>query len=122
MIRPCTEQEAVDILNSDGVTQRIGFEVTNLLRGEPHIINDRMFALFKPSGTIMEVHLGQSRKNWKYIHQDIDDGLEYLANQGYVKVITSVTAKLKTTLNLLAKHGFKETGRNDDKVFLACQL
>lgn len=123
MIRSATEQEALAVLNSDGVTQRIGFEVTGINRGKPYLVNNRLVAFVTEiNPKVIEVHPAQSRKNWKFIHKDIDDLLSYLVNQGYQEVITSITAKLKTTINLAKKHKFIEVAEYGDKVFLRCQL
>lgn len=87
------------------------------------LINNRLIALFTHiNADVMEVHLAQSKKNWKYIHEDIDEGLKFLVNQGYSEVITSITAKLKTTINLIKKHGFIEVAEYGNKVFLICHL
>jgi hypothetical protein len=123
MIRPASHDEALAVFNSDGVTQRVGFEVTSINRGDPFIINERLLVLFTDiNPKVIEVHLAQSRKNWKHLHDDIDEGLKLLVNQGYQEVITSVTAKLKTTINLIKKHGFIEVAEYGDKVFLRCHL
>lgn len=122
MIRPASEAEAVAIINSRGVTERVGHKVDGLNRLKPFIVNERMLLMLAYHDNYVEAHIAQTRDNWEHIHTDITKSLEEIANQGHKEVRTSVTAKLKTTINLLLKHGFSKIGRDNEEVFLVCHL
>jgi len=100
--------EAIGILNSDGVSDRLNAKAEKIHRGMSYIINDRMLLILMDLGDqIAEAHIAQSKSNWPSIHEDIETAIEFIANLGFVEIYTNVRSELKKTINLLTKHNFR---------------
>ena len=114
MIRPASESEAIEILKSKGVIERLKVKPEHIHAGELHLVNDRMLLLLiEQTDKAVEAHIGQSKEHWKHIHSDIDEALRFIVNLGYSEVWTNVRQELKTTINLLAKHDFELVSQID---------
>ena len=114
-----TEQYAIDILNSEGVLNRLKVAPQKIEKGDLYLINDRMLLILLPLDQgMVEAHIAQPRKEWKHIHDDINESLIFIQGLGYNQVYTNVRSELKTTLNLLLKHGFEKIDQIENEVIL----
>lgn len=117
-----SESDAIAILNSGGVIDRLKVSPCRIEQGDLYLINDRMLLILIDHGCSVEAHIAQAKRNWKYIHKDIDEALIFIQSLGYNQVYTNVRNELKTTLNLLRKHDFKEVDKAKDEVILLWEL
>jgi len=118
-IRPATKDESVAILSSKGVVERLNIKPGPIFKGEPFIVNERLLlVLVKHTSEAVEAHIAQIKGNWPHIHQDINDSLIFIQGLGYNEVYTNVRSNLKSTLNLLSKHGFEQIDLIDCEVIL----
>jgi hypothetical protein len=114
-----TEHDAIAILNSDGVIDRLNVSPESIEKGDLYLINDRMLLILMDWGQAMvEAHIAEPKPSWPHIHRDIDDALIFIQSLGYTQVYTNVRNKLKTTLNLLSKHGFNAVKVIESEVIL----
>lgn len=118
MIRAATNAESMEIMKSKGVIERFKQEPREVRYGTPYVVNDRMLLLVIGHGDKAEAHIAEPRKHWKFIHNDIDESMTFIRSLGYNEIYTNVTETLKTTLNLLAKHGFKPVEKIGNEVIL----
>lgn len=122
-VRTATESEAVKALNADGVVERLLAKVDHVDRGDLYIVNERMLLALMPHGDdIVEAHIAQPKKHWAYIHDDIGESLIFIQSIGYNEIYTNVRESLKTTLNLLKKHDFKQIDTINGEVILRWAL
>ena len=118
-VRTLSESDALDIMRSDGVVERLKVTPEVIEQGDLYLVNDRMLlVLIEHSENMVEAHIAQPKSNWTHIHTDIDQSLIFIQSVGYNKVYTNVRESLKTTLNLLKKHGFKHIDMIDGEVIL----
>lgn len=118
-VRQAQHWEAIGILQSDGVCERLDIYPKEIKKGDCYIVNNRLLLILMPHDSRnVEAHIAQSKSNWKHIHEDIDDSLTFIESMGYNNVYTNVNRKLKTTLNLLRKHGFVALDEQDEEVIL----
>jgi hypothetical protein len=117
-----SETDAIAILNSDGVIDRLKVSPDRIEQGDLYLINDRMLLVLIGHGDSVEAHIAQPRKYWKYIHKDIKQALIFIQSLGYNQVYTNVRSELKTTLNLLNKHGFNRIETINNEVILQWEL
>ena len=114
-----SESDAIEILNSKGVIDRLKVSPEYIEKGDLHLINNRMLLILMDLGeSMVEAHIAQPKENWKHIHDDINESLIFIQSLGYNQVYTNVRSELKTTLNLLSKHGFNAVDQIDNEVIL----
>ena len=114
-----SESDAIEILNSKGVIDRLKVSPEYIEKGDLHLINNRMLLILMDLGeSMVEAHIAQPKENWKHIHDDINESLIFIQSLGYNQVYTNVRSELKTTLNLLLKHGFNAVDQIDNEVIL----
>lgn len=107
-VRAATDAEAIEILKGDGVRHRLSIEPQGIQAGKPYIINDRfLLIVIHHTKDACEAHIASNRANWRYIHTDIHQALNFIQELGYNQVYTNVSENLKTTANLIRKHGFE---------------
>lgn len=108
MIIPASESQALEILRGDGVRQRLLVEPKSIVNGDTYLINGRMLLiLIEHNKTQIEAHIAINRENWRHVHDDINEAIRFIVNLGYSEIWTNVRQELKTTINLLKKHGFE---------------
>lgn len=118
-VRPAKEYEVIDLLRSKGVLERLKSYPEHIRQGLLFIVNERMALILIPhSEQITEAHIAESRENIQFIHTDIDESLKFIQSLGYNQVYTNVRNELKTTLNLLIKHGFSAVDTVHSEVIL----
>jgi hypothetical protein len=118
-VRPATKDESVAILSSKGVAERLNIKPGPIVKGTAFIVNERMLlVLVKHTYNAIEAHIAQAQDNWPHIHADIADSLIFIQSLGYNEIYTNVRSELKSTLNLLAKHGFEQIDQTDCEVIL----
>ena len=114
-----SESDAIEILNSKGVIDRLKVSPEHIEQGDLHLINNLMLLILMDLGeSMVEAHIAQPKENWKHIHDDINESLIFIQSLGYNQVYTNVRSELKTTLNLLSKHGFNAVDQIDNEVIL----
>ena len=114
-----TNKEVAAALWSEGVLDRLSIEPSEVVEGDSYMINNRMLLiLIEHSEYIVEAHLAQPKEHWKDIHRDIEQALNFIQLLGYNEVYTNVREPLKTTLNLLKKHNFKQIDHENGEVIL----
>ncbi len=114
-----SESQAIEILNSEGVLNRLKLSPKRIEKGELYLVNDRMLLILMDLGQgMVEAHIAQPKAEWKNIHTDIDESLIFIQSLGYNQVYTNVRNELKTTLNLLSKHGFCAVDQIESEVIL----
>lgn len=118
-VRQCTEAEALDILKSKGVRNRLDVEPDAIRRGNTYLVNGRLLlSEFDHGEGNCEAHISSCRDNWRFIHQDIDEALKFLVTKGYNTVYTMVNERFKTAQNLITKHGFADIDLiGDERIF-----
>lgn len=121
-MRSCTEQEALEIINSKGVVERLGFEAKRIKPNNLGIVNERMLVIYQDLNGSAYFHPCQSRKNWRYIHEDIEELKVSFSEMGYNSMITEIDDKFKTTQNLAKKHGFEQIDRKGNEGIFLCHL
>ena len=106
MIRIASEAEALAIMNSKGVHDRLGVKAEGFKPGlHLYLINERMLVLVREEGQgTISFHPCQSRENWKHIHGDLDDFKAHMRELGYSRMITNIADRFRLTKNLAAKH------------------
>lgn len=122
-VRQATDDDAINILSSIGVVERLLCKPSRIINGDAYIINERLLlVLIEHSESEVEAHIGQAKENWQHIHDDIQQSLIFIQSLGYNQVYTNVRESLKTTLNLLAKHDFKQMDTIESEVILKWAL
>lgn len=117
-VKLATEQEALNVLNQPGVLERLPVKPEKIHNGQCFLVNNQMlFILISQDGDGIEAHIACPKTHWKNIHSLIDAGIQFICKIGYNAIYTNVTEHLKTTQNLIMKHGFKEIGRNETERF-----
>lgn len=118
-VRPAQGNEGLDALKSKGVAERLSVKPSPIINGLPYIVNERMLLILFPlSSRQVEAHIAEPKKHWTYIHDDIKESLIFIQSLGYNQVYTNVRSSLKTTLNLLKKHGFEHIDTIESEVIL----
>lgn len=119
-VRAAMPREVLEILSADGVSERIQADFSGgVVNGSPYLINNRMLLVVLPIDyQSVEAHLASPKLHWKHIHTDIEISLKFIQKIGYNYVYTNVSEHLKTTLNLLKKHGFEQVDQHDNEVIL----
>ena len=107
IIRAAKAGECTKALSSTGVIERLSCEPAETKTGKAHIVNERMLLVLIGHGEAVEAHIAEPKEYWQHIHEDIDASLIFIQSLGYNVVYTNVHSHLKTTLNLLKKHGFE---------------
>jgi len=118
-IRQATEDEAFEALSSKGVLERLSVKPSKVVYGDSYMVNSRMLLiLIEHTREAVEVHIAQPKKHWQNIHEDINQSLNFIQCLGYNEAFTNVREYLKTTLNLLKKHDFKQIDHENGEVIL----
>ena len=118
-VRLATHDEAMEILGAHGVIDRLLVTPKKIIQGVPYLVNGRMLlVLIEHSNESVEAHIGEPKEYWPHIHDDINESLIFIQSLGYNRVYTNVRKSLKTTLNLLKKHEFKQVDTIQDEVIL----
>lgn len=117
-INMISENDAIKIIRSDGVFERLKVNPVSICSGDCYCVNNRMLLILIEYGENVDAHIGQPRKHWKYIHEDIQASLRFIKNLGYKNIYTNVNSRFKTTLNLVKKHGFNKIDMVGSEVLL----
>jgi hypothetical protein len=118
-VRPASHEDSLDVLSAHGVIDRLMVTPKEVIQGTPYMINNRMLlVLIEHSKESVEAHIGEPKEYWSHIHDDIEESLIFIRSLGYNRVYTNVRKSLKTTLNLLKKHEFKQVDMIQDEVIL----
>ena len=112
-VRRAGESEALEVLRSKGVRHRLGVEPDAIRCGTPYLVNGRMLLILIEQSGECEAHIASPRIHWNHIHADINEALKFIASIGYNRAYTTVDRPLKTTANLITKHGFKLIDQTD---------
>jgi hypothetical protein len=117
-VRLAKAGEFTKALSSTGVIERLSCEPAEVKTGKAHIVNERMLLVLIGHGEAVEAHIAEAKRHWQHIHDDIEQSLIFIQSLGYNQVYTNVRESLKTTLNLLKKHGFRQLDIIDGEVIL----
>lgn len=123
MIVPATESQALEILRGEGVRHRLLVEPKSIVNGDTYIINGRMLLiLIEHNSEQVEAHIAINKRNWRHVHDDINEAIRFIVNLEYSEIWTNVREELKTTINLLKKHNFKVFDTVNGEVLLTWVL
>ncbi len=107
-IRPCTEIEALEILQDRSVVSKLSFYPVGLKNVESHLINDKALLIVMHEGEFAEVHIACKFRDRAQIRQGLCDGIEWMRWRGFKGIFTTANNGRAALVNMLKSLGFTQ--------------
>lgn len=110
-IRPCTEQEALEVLRDPSVLPFLAFEPVGVRDVEKYLLGSAL-VIVMPQGNSAEVHIACKYRDRGRVRGYFKTGLDWLRIRGFKEVFTTAPEHRTALINMLKALDFQlESGR-----------
>lgn len=109
LFSPCSKEKALEILRDDSVIGNLSGYPEDIDDVELYLMNDGALLVVMPHDDIAEVHIACTFRHRANLRANLESGLRWLKNRGFIGVITTAPNHRKGLTNMLSALGFIES-------------